>query len=347
MGTRPRNGEFVARVLLGVWLGGTTILTAGVVLAPTAHASTGALWMVSGIGYAFAAALWLGRRRLPTWTPDASGYLLNALVTAVAIASHDPASPYALFYVWVTLASCNVVPVRRAIPQIAVAPACYGLALVLIGDPFPWLQWSLMGVTVWLVGLTVVAVRRRVKRLISLLADTARTDTLTQLRNRRSFDESLEVELERAARTGHPVSLLLGDIDFFKTINDRFGHPTGDLVLRDVASAISAAIRSIDLAARVGGEEFAVLAPGTDTASAHLLAERIRRHVAISVGVGSDRVRLSFGVAAYPEHGPDATALTAAADAALYLAKARGRDRTVSAPAPLDARPTQRLRAQA
>jgi diguanylate cyclase (GGDEF)-like protein len=101
-----------------------------------------------------------------------------------------------------------------------------------------------MGVTVWLVGLTVVAVRRRVKRLISLLADTARTDTLTQLRNRRAFDESLGVELERAARTGHPVALLLGDIDFFKTVNDRFGHPTGDQVLRDVASAISAAIRT-------------------------------------------------------------------------------------------------------
>jgi diguanylate cyclase (GGDEF)-like protein len=90
-----------------------------------------------------------------------------------------------------------------------------------------------------------------------------------------------------------------------------------------------------------------VLAPGTDTPSAHLLAERIRRHVADSLGAGSVRVTLSFGVAAYPEHGPDARSLTAAADAALYLAKARGRDRTVSAPTPLGAQPIQRLRAQA
>lgn len=333
-----RDEKFVARVLLAIWLTGTTTFTMDVVFSPPAEGSMAALWVVSAIGYSMSAALWLGRRRLPEWTPDGSGYLCYALATTVVIASHDATSPYAFFYLWVTVMSCYMVPARRAIPQILVVPACYAAALIALGGSFPWFRWVLLGLTVVVVGTSIVWLRLRVERLFALLADTARTDTLTQLRNRRAFDELLEVELERAARTDQPLGLVIGDIDFFKNVNDRHGHPAGDAVLREVANAIRAAVRNIDVTARVGGEEFAVLAPGCDTASAHLLAERIRRQVADALGAGPIPVTMSFGVAAYPEHGPDANSLAAAADAALYQAKARGRDRTVSAAAPLAAR---------
>jgi diguanylate cyclase (GGDEF)-like protein len=336
--TRLHDQALVARVLLVIWLGGSTTFTLDILIAPPAHASMAPLWTVSAIAYCATSALWLGRRRLPAWTPDASGYLCYALATTVMIASRDTASPYAFFYLWVTVVSCYFVPIRRAIPQILVVPACYALALAVIGGPFPWFRWALLGLTVGVVGASIAGLRRRVERLFALLADTARTDTLTELRNRRAFDELLEVELERAARTDQPLGLLIADIDHFKAVNDRYGHPAGDEVLRDVAAAIRASVRNIDVAARIGGEEFAVLAPGNDAASAHLLAERIRRHVADKLSAGPVPVTISFGVAAYPQHGPDATSLTGAADAALYDAKARGRNRTVSAAAPLAAR---------
>ena len=117
-------------------------------------------------------------------------------------------------------------------------------------------------------------------------------------------------------------------------MNDRFGHPTGDAVLREFARVLRAATREIDLAARWGGEEFAVLLPGTDADDARVVAERIRARLAERVVLTPDgvpvQVTASFGVAAYPAAESE-TALIAAADAALYAAKHAGRNRVVSA----------------
>ncbi len=174
--------------------------------------------------------------------------------------------------------------------------------------------------------------RARLETLVGVLADSARTDALTGLRNRRSFEETLDVELERAARTGESVALILGDLDHFKSINDDFGHPAGDEVLRRASKALEETIRRVDSAYRIGGEEFAIIAPGIDTASAHLLAERVRKAIATALVSGPRPVTASLGVALYPEHGADPASVIAQADAATYQAKARGRDRTVTAP---------------
>ena len=323
----------LTRVLLIVWFVGTTTFTASLVLTPPVAGSLVPLWAVSGVAYTMCAWLWFSRRALPEFAPDLSGYLCCTLATVVTAASHDPATPFVFFYLWVTVVSCHFLPVRRAVPQILVVSPCYAVALVIGSDEaFPWFRWALLSLTVVVVGVRVTAMRARLAALVAVLADSARTDALTGLRNRRAFEETLQVELERAARSGDPVALLLADLDHFKAINDEFGHPAGDEVLRAVARALEGCVRRVDVAFRIGGEEFAVIAPGTDAASAHLLAERVRLGVAEAFESAPANVTVSLGVAVYPEHGPDAVSVFAQADAACYQAKARGRNRSVTAP---------------
>jgi diguanylate cyclase (GGDEF)-like protein len=169
-------------------------------------------------------------------------------------------------------------------------------------------------------------------RLHGIVKRQAVTDELTGLANRRSFRESLDTELLRAERFGSGLALIVADLDDFKNVNDRFGHQAGDEVLRAFAEVLQGRIRGIDLAARLGGEEFAILLPETDAVGAEALAENLRLAVAkLAVPVDSEQIRItaSFGVAAFPEsQGGDE--LMTAADLALYSAKRHGKDRVVT-----------------
>jgi diguanylate cyclase (GGDEF)-like protein len=167
----------------------------------------------------------------------------------------------------------------------------------------------------------------------------AETDPLTGLANRRRFDESLQRELSQSDRFGHPVSLVLVDIDHFKRVNDSHGHAAGDAVLRAIARILADGVRTVDLCARFGGEELAILLPQTTAAGAFELADRLRRRIAgrpIKHNDAEIVVTASFGVASYPDVVHTRDALFQAADAALYGAKHDGRncvrlaDRTVS-----------------
>jgi len=159
-------------------------------------------------------------------------------------------------------------------------------------------------------------------------------DGLTNIANRRRFDEFLHIEWRRAAREAAPLSVILADIDFFKAYNDTYGHEAGDEILKKVAGALAAMLnRPADLVARYGGEEFVVALPGTDAAGALVLAERLRAAVeALAVAHSTSRaaahVTISVGVATtIPERGAAPEALVAAADQALYEAKHDGRNR--------------------
>ena len=172
------------------------------------------------------------------------------------------------------------------------------------------------------------------------LALAARVDMLTRLGNRRAFEDALERAWARHARARRPFSVLVGDLDRFKEINDRFGHPMGDEVLRRVGGAIARTIRKEDEAFRIGGEELAVLAPDTTPPGDLALAERIRRAVqATAIHAVNEpgppvrvAVTLSLGVARFPSPGIERPAdLYAAADRALYEAKNTGRNRSVLA----------------
>ncbi|MGZ4413970.1 MAG: diguanylate cyclase [Gaiellaceae bacterium] len=169
-------------------------------------------------------------------------------------------------------------------------------------------------------------------RLHNLVRRQAQTDELTDLANRRQFMSALEQEIARTNRFGTPLSLVLLDLDRFKRINDHFGHPVGDIVLRRTADAVRMRIRGTDLAARIGGEEFAILLPGSDAAGAVTFADKLRLDIRRKVAVEDVRwaTTASFGVAEFRKEMSIDT-FVGAADRALYQAKAEGRNRVCTA----------------
>ena len=187
-----------------------------------------------------------------------------------------------------------------------------------------------------LAGQAVVALENA--RLHRIVERQALVDGLTGLANRRQADKVLVSELARAQRLGGPVGLILADVDDFKTVNDRFGHPTGDMVLRDLAASLRETVREIDIAARWGGEEFAVILPGTDLEGAAQVAERLRVALSEREILSTDGVPLhvtaSFGAAA-SSSTTTVVQLVGAADEALYRAKRAGKDRVYAGTEPV------------
>ena len=170
------------------------------------------------------------------------------------------------------------------------------------------------------------------ERLLRLKADVerlSRTDSLTGVANRRAFDERLEFELRRASRTGSAVGVVLVDLDRFKDVNDRHGHPAGDAVLTEVARCLAGRLRLDDLLARIGGDEFSVIVSGLSGTALEALAGTLCALVAGCVA-GVDGIRVTASVGAAVRTGPvTAEELVRAADHALYEAKARGRAQAV------------------
>jgi diguanylate cyclase (GGDEF)-like protein len=229
-------------------------------------------------------------------------------------------------------------PAHRALgpasDQLIIAAAIglgYVYALVALTRP-----WMLVFVLVLVVGL-------HLGLLLPQFQHAARTDRRTQLADATWWHEVAERELDRARRLGDHVGVLLLDLDHFKDINDRFGHLTGDAVLRAVADAVRGCVRGHgpDLAGRWGGEEFVLLLPGLDPAGLRAAAERIRAAIAAITIPAIDRrteedavitLTASVGAAMFPDHGHDLTTVLLAVDDAVYGAKDRGRDQTVTAP---------------
>lgn len=158
------------------------------------------------------------------------------------------------------------------------------------------------------------------------------TDALTGLANRRSLEATLGNEMRRAIRYHHPLSLLLLDLDHFKRVNDTYGHPVGDHVLRTVATILKTSLRETDTVARMGGEEFAVILPETRCEDAVRVAERLRSAVEAHgclTPTGTLPLTISIGVAVRQEGESTLESFVARADAALYEAKRRGRNRVI------------------
>jgi diguanylate cyclase (GGDEF)-like protein len=167
------------------------------------------------------------------------------------------------------------------------------------------------------------------------LRQQANKDAMTQLNNYKAFCEALNQEISRAARYKHDLSQVIADIDFFKAVNDSFGHPAGDQVLKAVARTLQKELRDCDFVARYGGEEFAIILPDTKLKDAIHVAERLREKIkALEISYENQpiRVTMSFGVAGF-RHSPPMSFkdLVKSADDALYSAKKQGRDRCCAA----------------
>ncbi|PPD54406.1 MAG: hypothetical protein CTY12_03215 [Methylotenera sp.] len=173
---------------------------------------------------------------------------------------------------------------------------------------------------------------QRQKQQLEILSQL---DALTGLYNRREFDRLANIELVRAKREGSDTAIIMADLDFFKRINDCFGHPTGDEVIQKTAEALSQNIRASDIVARIGGEEFIILLPKTSLDEALVVAEKLRLSLqenAIQTQISQTiQMTASFGVTAMATHQQGSlNALYAAADLALYAAKNKGRNRVES-----------------
>jgi diguanylate cyclase (GGDEF)-like protein len=169
------------------------------------------------------------------------------------------------------------------------------------------------------------------KSYLDTCEEQASTDHLTGLANRRRFERQLEREVARTARHGRPFSLITIDIDHFKQVNDSYGHEAGDEAIKTLARVLQQGTRGIDLAARIGGEEFAVILTETNLSGAVEVAERLRVTLKSVEIQAVGQIAASFGVAECPSQAETARELVARADAALYEAKREGRDRVARA----------------
>lgn len=249
--------------------------------------------------------------RFPVWSLNADVALGNLLVTVAAGAAVSRQINLANLYLLVVLFSLLYLPLRAALWHLAAAGAAYAVVLGVGPRPAqpPVVAWLAVFGAAVVLGAVVLG-------LVSVLRVNAREDHLTGLANRRHWDERLDEELERARRSHQPLSVIVVDLDGFKSLNDTFGHPAGDRLLCDLASRWRAVVRnSCDLLARTGGDEFAVLAPHADQTRSHRLGRRLSESLPQGVSV-------SIGTATW-DGTENASDLLRRADRAMYLHKHR------------------------
>jgi two-component system cell cycle response regulator len=322
----------MARTFTYLFGAGATLVLISMLLPHSPDRDTTGLLVVMVTAYLAAIGFLSAFDRMPLWVYEASPLVGTAAVSlAVYFGGSQAATAYAMYYFWVALAACYFLRPQIAIAHLLVASLSCGLVL-LVGPGhvvLPGLTWAMVTGTLMVVGVLMITLRDQVERLVSQLAAAARTDSLTQLANRRELEERFAAELERATRTARPLSILVLDLDWFKEYNDRYGHSAGDRALVMLAEALRRATRTSDVVARLGGEEFGVLAPETDEAEAFLLAERLRAEVRAAFARETEKMTISCGVASFPVHGITSGELLHAADRALYEAKESGRDRSI------------------
>ncbi len=265
----------------------------------------------------------LPRRALALLGP--LGVALIAYALATSPGPGDGAVLYALPVFWTTFFFGR----RGAAVILACVAVGHAVTLLLLPavDSYPG-RWLDVMVSVSGVAIVVLVLEGRNEMLVARLAGEARTDPLTGLLNRRGFDEHAAREFAHLGRGGSPIALAMLDIDHFKQVNDEWGHVAGDRVLANLARLLLGETRVIDVAARLGGEEFAVLMPGSDAAGATAFIERVRAGLEASARADLPAVRISAGVVATSEP-VDAQVMLENVDRALYAAKRGGRDRTV------------------
>jgi diguanylate cyclase (GGDEF)-like protein len=323
----------MANVAAVLW-GGGAVVSLAIATAPNPQQVAKPAFLVTGLAAAIVAAVLRMRAgRLPVAALQGCALLGTALISLCVAFSATRSGPPAgveMLYLWTVLCSAYFFSRRHTAAHIALAAICYG-AVLAVSTPGASLftRWMTVVGSLAVAAALVAALRERVVQLVERLADAARTDPLTGLHNRRGFEDGFGLTVEQARMVDRPLSLLVGDVDHFKTVNDRLGHPGGDAALVRVGRLLVAELRDSDAVARTGGEEFALILPNTSETEAYAAAERLRRVVEKSFAGDPVELTMSFGLATYPQHGVTADGLLAAADKALYAAKELGRNRSV------------------
>jgi diguanylate cyclase (GGDEF)-like protein len=310
---------------------------AAVIPHPAAMDVVGFWWL--SLGQLLLAALLFGAAWARTSVRWLRAFTLIGAIAAVTAAIYlngerdgGPALMNEFFYVWPAVYAGYFYSRGTIAGVLAGIVAAYCGVLLAVGAATEVFAYRLT-VTISVVAGTAAtahALRLQVNGLLGRLRQMATTDSLTSLLNRRAFDDRLRREIERSGRNAEPLALVVGDVDRFKDLNDDYGHPCGDQVLADIGRLLLDSSRAIDVVARIGGEEFALVLPATPSVQAFETAERLRRRVADLRDPGGKAMTMSFGVVVAPGDGKaEAHDMVEASDVALYAAKHRGRDRTV------------------
>jgi diguanylate cyclase (GGDEF)-like protein len=247
-----------------------------------------------------------------------------ALIVAIVAADGGASSPYSFVFFLPLIFAALSYSVATFVIVGAADVLSYVLVSSLVGEPDP----TYTAFTASALAATAVMCAwqsQNQERQRSLLNVISRADPLTGCLNRRGFEERVHAELAQAMRSGLPLSLILIDLDGFKGVNDEHGHAAGDDLLRWIGSTLGDAVRPMDSAGRIGGDEFGVLAPGTAGAEAETLAGRV------SAAIG-ERIPATAGIASFPVDGAELEDLYRHADRALYAAKVFSSSSTESAP---------------
>jgi diguanylate cyclase (GGDEF)-like protein len=325
----PFEHPAMTRTLGGFYLTGATLGLIALALPGRPGANGTGLLLLTLFAAGIGALLALAYRRLPKVTIPlalAAGHLMTG--AAVYFDGHGP-SAFGLGHVAVGVLGFYFLPRPLAVAMLGFGGAVFAGVLTTVPTIQPFQRWVMTIGTAAVGGFVISYMRDRVAELVTRLSNAARTDALTGLLNRRALEELFELELERSRRSARPLSVIVGDLDGFKAVNDRLGHQAGDAALQTLAEELGRWKRRIDMAARLGGEEFALILPEIDEGGAFLVAERLRRATHRSFADGPLPLTISFGVATFPEHGDDPDTLLRAADQALYAAKDLGKDRSV------------------
>ena len=321
-----RENPHVARYAALLFGASTVVSALGLIFPHQAEANDGGLTLIVIAAGALAVVLALGGERLPAWAIElvlaAATILISLSLVFNGERDGGAAGGDEVYYLWIALFAAHFFGRRVIAVQTSFIAVAYAGALYVV-DPGPVAvsRWLTMVGLVFGTAVIVCILSERNRQLVSDLDLMARTDRLTGLANRLAFEERFEEEISRSERDGTPLSLLLGDVDQLKEINDRWGHPAGDVALAQVGQALREELRPGDTGARIGGDEFAVLLPGRDAAAAQVVADQLGNVVRESSREPTCTVGITFGLATLPVQARRPKDLLRIADIALYAAK--------------------------
>ena len=317
---------------MAMLFGAAALVTVIGLLAPhQPQADDAGIAAVAAAAAAAMAIIFVGGMRLPQIVFQLALAAGTVLISLALVFNGERAGGAAggdeVYYLWVVLYAAYYFGRGGVAVQVAWIAIAYAVTLAVV-DPGPiagsrWL--TLVGLVIGAATLIRLLTERN-DALIGELSGAARSDRLTGLANRLAFEEHLGRELARASRSGEPLTLLMGDLDNFKQVNDQWGHAAGDHLLADVAQVLRERLRETDTPARLGGDEFAILLPGTDTERANEIGRRLADEVGAMPRPAASAGGLSYGVATLPPEGSTIDDFLRVADMALYAAKRRLHD---------------------
>ena len=324
------SARFAARVASGIFASEALILFV-LALIPHANEPLPARFVIPAACVLCALVLHITQKRVGSAALQTAATCGTLLVSLHVLQSADgPSLSSEMLYGWLALYAAYFFTARQAAAQLALMSGAY-LAVLLASVPADDVMgsWLTLVAVLFPAAALVRGLRDGVSQLVQSLLEAARTDTLTGLKNRLALEGEIEVEIERALRSETMLSIVIGDLDHFKAVNDELGHRAGDDALMRIGRILATLRRTGDSIARTGGEEFTLLLPGASEHESYLVAERLRSAVERDFAGDAVPLTFSFGIATYPAHGRSADSVLESADQALYAAKALGRNRSV------------------